>query len=794
MKQSRFSIRADALPIVLAIEIGASICRYLNFLTRRSDMYKAMIYIVLSVFFFDTAAGARETMNARNATGVLDGLRAGEISRVSREPGFIIFPVYADPVYADHTKTRYGENLEDPAIDRDEITGVFSYLYWIIHVPPILWNDAVLEESWTLPSDDTTTDVPPDLPWDDTVIEEPLDLPWDDTVIDEPLGLPWDDTVIDEPLGLRPGFGQETFNGNGSGDIIPEHWYEAQKERPWYVQHEDDDAVIAEGIFRNDPIVVPPRYWDEVVIDEPMTLPLDDTVTDEPMTLPLDDTVEDRPMELPSDEVVIEVPWVVQGEYDDEIIVENELIVLPPVFPDDTVVYEQVIRQVEEEYGIAIEVDDLNPTGIGFHRRERHFWNGNGDPELTAEIKSAYRNMGYRAYFSHAYETFSTEDRTDPYAHEQVPYPFGDDDWMGFTANDGGYLRVQAGYWPSDPDPTGEVLLVLSDTGLFWRYEDFIGNLWQNHGEDLDGDGTVIDLGGGSFDFDLDDLNGWDDDGNGYDDLIGYDFYGDSPDPTHYDGEYYTHGTSVYSVIASETHNGTGMRGALFPGFVKVVPTKVGEGLLIDEAAAIEGIYYAAYLQAQGYQVVLNMSWGGTHESEPLFQALDLFTDLGGLAVAAVGNTPDGIERYPAAWPNVVAVAATNIYNTRADFSNHGSWVDIAAPGEEILAAFYKAVNGSNRMRYAFLDGTSFAAPMVSSVAAMYWSIHPEWTAQDVSERLFSAVYEPEDYPWDPPGSWLELYGGPGGQGSMNPYYGAGILDSGLLFRLGENRCEGMCE
>jgi subtilisin family serine protease len=458
---------------------------------------------------------------------------------------------------------------------------------------------------------------------------------------------------------------------------------------------------------------------------------------------------------------------------------------------------EHVIQRVENDYDISIQIADMNPSGVGNRIVERHFWDKQLAPSATEEIKNRYRDAGYRAYLSHAYPVFYSGQRlgvgrsvrneetgqylVDPLLNHQSPYPFGDDDRMGFTDNEGGYLRLEDAAWPPKEAPRGEVLLVLSDTGLYWRYEDFIANLWQNPGEDHNGDGTIVDLGGGAYDFDLTDLDGVDDDGNGYDDLIGYDFIGDSPDPTHYEGEFFTHGTAVYSVIASETGNGVDMAGALFPGYVKVVPTKVGWGLLIDEAAAIEGIYYAATLQAQGYQVVLNMSWGGGEESEPLKVALDAFTDLGGLAIAAAGNEMDGEPKYPAGCSDVMAVSASNIENKRAGFSNYGAWVDIAAPGEDILAAYYLEKEGFTRMLYAPLDGTSFSAPIVSAMAAMYWAIHPELSPSEVEIKLLTSVYTPEDYPWNPPGSFPQLCGPPG-LDPGNPFYGEGILDGALLF------------
>jgi hypothetical protein len=74
---------------------------------------------------------------------------------------------------------------------------------------------------------------------------------------------------------------------------------------------------------------------------------------------------------------------------------------------------------------------------------------------------------------------------------------------------------------------------------------------------------------------------------------------------------------------------------------------------------------------------------------------------------------------------------------------------------------------------------------MVSSLAAMYWSVNPDLAASEVRDRLFASVYTPEDYPWDPPHTWpdgmFRINDPPGGDVG-DPYYGVGILDSYLLF------------
>jgi subtilisin family serine protease len=90
---------------------------------------------------------------------------------------------------------------------------------------------------------------------------------------------------------------------------------------------------------------------------------------------------------------------------------------------------------------------------------------------------------------------------------------------------------------------------------------------------------------------------------------------------------------------------------------------------------------------------------------------------------------------YPAAYSNVMAVAATTILDARANFSNVGSYVDIAAPGVGI----YNTYAGNT---YASFSGTSQAAPHVAGLAALVWAKNPGYTASQVWNRLTSTAVD----------------------------------------------------
>jgi len=111
---------------------------------------------------------------------------------------------------------------------------------------------------------------------------------------------------------------------------------------------------------------------------------------------------------------------------------------------------------------------------------------------------------------------------------------------------------------------------------------------------------------------------------------------------------------------------------------VKAMPVKVldakGDGYDADVA---EGIYWAVDNGAD----VINMSLGGAGDDPILHDAVSYAVSEGVTVVAAAGNDGSADFQYPAAYPEVVAVAATDASGGLTDFSSYGAWVDITAPG-----------------------------------------------------------------------------------------------------------------
>jgi len=183
----------------------------------------------------------------------------------------------------------------------------------------------------------------------------------------------------------------------------------------------------------------------------------------------------------------------------------------------------------------------------------------------------------------------------------------------------------------------------------------------------------------------------------------GHDFVGGDETPDDSNG----HGTHVAGIAAAATNNALGVSG--MAPLATIVPVRVldgsGSGTLEQVA---QGVIYAAQQGAQ----VINLSLGAPASSATLHKAVRYAWSHGAVLVAAAGNESSSAPSYPANYDEVIAVASTNAQDVKSTFSNFGPWVDVAAPGEAIFSTYL----GSS---YAYLSGTSMAAPLVSGLAAL---------------------------------------------------------------------------
>src|SRR4051794_9493989 len=182
------------------------------------------------------------------------------------------------------------------------------------------------------------------------------------------------------------------------------------------------------------------------------------------------------------------------------------------------------------------------------------------------------------------------------------------------------------------------------------------------------------------------------------------------------------HGTMVSSMIAAKTDNSAGIAGAGWNTDLLVVKVADSHNA-INDADVAEGVDWAVKHGAD----VINLSLGGAAAGTALKTAIAHAVNSDVVVVAAAGNDGTSAKFYPAALPGVVAVGATTTGGSaRASFSQHGSWVDLAAPGVDII--------GANRSGSGYVsgDGTSFAAPLVSGVAALIRASRPTLSASGV--------------------------------------------------------------
>jgi len=272
---------------------------------------------------------------------------------------------------------------------------------------------------------------------------------------------------------------------------------------------------------------------------------------------------------------------------------------------------------------------------------------------------------------------------------------------------------------------SSNVIVAIEDGGIDWDHVDLAGNMWVNPGE----------IAG----------NNIDDDNNGYvDDIYGYNFGDDK-------GAIYVgdHGTHVAGTVAAETNNGIGVAGVAGGSGNNDGVRLMSCNVFAQSTGGFEEAYTYA---ADNGAVISQNSWGYTSKGvydQSVLDAIDYFIAEagspsgpmdGGIVIFAAGNDGSSGQWWPGCYDNVLAVAATNCDDEKSYYSNYDTWVDVAAPGGELIStnddptAIHSTYPNN---AYGVMQGTSMACPHVSGLAALIVSrFQGNITPQQVFDRI----------------------------------------------------------
>ncbi len=269
---------------------------------------------------------------------------------------------------------------------------------------------------------------------------------------------------------------------------------------------------------------------------------------------------------------------------------------------------------------------------------------------------------------------------------------------------------------------SSEIIVAITDSGTKWNHPDLQDNIWINEAElpgiTIDWENGMV-YGG----------DGIDNDGNGkIDDVIGWDFAEDNNNP-YQNYPTNSHGTHVAGCAGAVGDNHIGLTGTAMNVSLlncKGAPSNAPSGGIQH---AYQQIMYSADTGAH----IINCSWIGMGDGNWPNYVVNYATNAGALVIAGAGNNniqhQPGNHWYPSDAVNSLSVAATDQNDNKANFSDFGESIDLTAPGVNIRSTVLNDGYGS-------ASGTSMSSPVVSGIAALVKSLHPDMAPLDLKERL----------------------------------------------------------
>ena len=218
----------------------------------------------------------------------------------------------------------------------------------------------------------------------------------------------------------------------------------------------------------------------------------------------------------------------------------------------------------------------------------------------------------------------------------------------------------------------------------------------------------------------------------------GWNFFNSNPDTS----DVFGHGTKVAGVISAVSNNLVGVASLSWNN--PLMPIRVTDPMGNADAWALaQAITWSVDHGAK----VINVSFGGITESSVIRQAAEYATIRGAVVVASAGNT--GVVETAPETPFIVSVGATDADDVLTYFSSRGEFVDLSAPGVDILTTLMPQVPGMYFDAYGHATGTSFAAPIVSGVVALMRAANPELLSYEVIEMLEATALDLGDVGYD---------------------------------------------